>query len=234
MEVINTMKRYELKYILNKEQTAKLEESLCGHMEVDQYGLTSIASLYYDTNNYRLIRESIDKPFFKEKIRLRSYGIAKENTPVYLELKRKAYDIVYKRRIQTTEDDAFNFFNYVKDLNNADMISKEINYFRDFYKSLKPACLIIYDRKAYFEKYGDLRLTIDFNPRYRMNNLNLCSNMEGTPLFNSGEAILEIKVQDAVPSWLSTILTNLKIYKSNFSKYGEAFKKELRGGFIHV
>ncbi|MBQ7639254.1 MAG: VTC domain-containing protein, partial [Clostridia bacterium] len=99
---ITVMKRYELKYLLNADQTDYLRESLKGHMEADQYGKTSIASLYYDTPTYQLIRASVEKPLFKEKIRLRSYGIATEESPVFLELKRKAYGIVYKRRVQTT------------------------------------------------------------------------------------------------------------------------------------
>ena len=96
------MKRYELKYILTAEQTAFFKERIKGHMQEDKYGLCSIASLYYDTPNYRLIRTSIEKPKFKEKIRLRSYGLATDSSPVYLELKRKAYGIVYKRRVQST------------------------------------------------------------------------------------------------------------------------------------
>lgn len=99
---IVVMKRYELKYIMNKEQTEFFKKSVEGHMKIDKFGLTSIASLYYDTPNYRLIRTSIEKPAFKEKIRLRSYGLATESSPVFLELKRKAYGIVYKRRVQST------------------------------------------------------------------------------------------------------------------------------------
>ena len=96
------MKRYEMKYLLSPQQTEYFKKSVEGHMKIDKFGLTSIASLYYDTPDYRLIRTSIEKPPFKEKIRLRSYGIATEDSPVFLELKRKAYGIVYKRRVQTT------------------------------------------------------------------------------------------------------------------------------------
>ena len=106
-------------------------------------------------------------------------------------------------------------------------IGKEITYFRDLYKTLKPACLIIYDRIAYLEKNGSLRLTIDMNPRYRVNNLNLNTSLDGIPLLDEGYAILEIKVEDSIPLWLCKILSNGKIYKSSFSKYGEAYKKEM-------
>ena len=225
-DAINVMKRYEIKYLLTKEQTEYLVEGLKGHMVLDQYGRTSICSLYYDTPNHRLIRESLDKPEFKEKCRLRSYGLAKPGKPVFLELKRKAYGIVYKRRIQTSIDEVNKFFNK-SDVFSDSQIEKEITYFRDYYESLKPSCLIIYDREAYYEPDGDLRLTIDYNPRYRLDDLNLSTSTDGKSLLEEGSTILEIKVQEAIPIWLSTLLSNGKIYKNSFSKYGEAYKREI-------
>ena len=225
--LITTMKRYELKYILTPEQTNDLKENLIGHMKVDDYGLTSIASLYYDTIDSRLVRASIEKPDYKEKIRLRSYGLAKKDTKVFLELKRKAYGIVYKRRVSITFDQASEFFNNDLNLYADGQISKEISYFRGFYSKLVPACLIIYDRLAYCEDNGDLRLTIDANPRYRTSDLNLSTSMEGISLLPAGYTILEIKVQNAMPLWLASILSNLKIYQNSFSKYGEAYTKQI-------
>ncbi len=234
--IISVMQRYEIKYLLKKEQVEFLVDNLKNYMEVDQYGMTSIASLYYDTPNHRLIRESIDGDNFKEKIRLRSYGLNKPGKPVFLELKRKADGIVYKRRVETSIDDVDKFINYENDNLTDGQISKEIEYFRNYYKSLIPSCLIIYDRVAYFERNGDLRLTIDFNPRFRLDNLNLNTSMDGVSLLNDGEAILEIKVQEAIPLWLSSILDRGKIYKGSFSKYGEAYKKAIinKGDVVNV
>ena len=221
------MKRYELKYILNHDQIEYLREALKGHMEVDAYGLTSIASLYYDTPSYQLIRTSIEKPPFKEKIRLRSYGLAKDDSPVFLELKRKFDGVVYKRRVQTTIDSVNRFLDGEGEICADGQIAREITYFRDYYDSLVPSCLIIYDRVAYFEPNGDLRLTIDYNPRYRVDNLNLTSSMDGISLLPEGSAILEVKVQETMPLWLTNILTKGHIYKNSFSKYGEAYKKQI-------
>ncbi len=222
------MKRYELKYLLSAEQTAFLKERLKGYMEIDQFGLTSIASLYYDTPDYRLIRASIEKPPFKEKIRLRSYGLATEDSPVFLELKRKAYDIVYKRRVQTTIPLVKKFFEENGDICAGGQINSEITTFRDYYRPLVPSCLIIYDREAYFQPDGDLRLTIDADPRYRTTDLTLTKSMEGISLLPEGWTILELKVQDAIPLWLADILSTGKIYKSSFSKYGEAYKQQVQ------
>ena len=226
---IAVMKRYEMKYLLNAEQTEHLIRGLEGHMLLDRYGRTSITSLYYDTPNYRLIRCSTEKPQFKEKIRLRSYGRATADSPVYLELKRKAYGIVYKRRVQTTIPQAEKFIAGSGELCAGGQINREITYFRDYYGTLMPACMIIYDREAYFEPEGDLRLTVDFHPRYRTEQLDLTCPMDGLPLLPPGETILEIKVQEAMPLWLTEILDSGKICKSSFSKYGEAYRLQMLG-----
>ena len=228
-EPIVVMKRYELKYLLDAEQTAFLMKRLEGHMQLDQYGRTSIASLYYDTPSYQLIRTSVEKPPFKEKIRLRSYGLATLESPVYLELKRKTEGIVYKRRVQSTIPLVEKFFAGSGDICAGGQINREITYFRDYYGALVPACLIIYDREAFFEPGGDLRLTIDHNPRYRADHLDLTYSMEGIPLRPPGHTILEIKVQEAMPLWLTKILSDGQIYKNSFSKYGEAFRQQLTG-----
>ena len=221
------MKRYELKYLLSAEQTEYLRERLKGHMEVDEFGLTSIASLYYDTPDYRLIRTSVEKPPFKEKIRLRSYGLATDESPVFLELKRKAYGIVYKRRVQSTIPLVHRFFAGESDVFAGGQINREITTFRDHYQTLVPSCLIIYDRTAYFEPGGDLRLTIDNDPRYRTSDLTLKKSMDGISLLPEGWTILEVKVQEAMPLWLSEILATGKIYKGSFSKYGEAYRQQV-------
>lgn len=224
---VAVMKRFELKYILTRTQADFFRERLKGHMEADEFGKTSIASLYYDTPDYRLIRTSLEKPLFKEKIRLRSYGLATDSSPVFLELKRKADGIVYKRRVASTIPLVKRFFDGLGDICAGGQINREIVYFRDYYKNLVPTCLIIYDRTAYYEPGGDLRLTIDEAPRYRTKDLDLRVSMEGTLLLPPGHSILEIKVQQAMPLWLTAILSEGKIYLASFSKYGEAYRQQI-------
>ena len=222
---ITVMKRYEMKFILTKDQLVAFKSALEGHMVVDKYGKTSIASIYYDTPNYQLIRTSIEKPLFKEKIRLRSYGLAKANDTVYLELKRKAEGVVYKRRVKTDESNANHFLNHELDaLDSCNQIAKELLYFRNYYKILEPKIMIIYDRTSYEELNGDIRLTIDESPRYRTYDLNHHTSMDGNLLLEPGSAILEIKVQQNMPLWLTNILSENKIYKSSFSKVGMAYQ----------
>jgi hypothetical protein len=227
---VAVMKRYELKYIISGEQESFLKAKLKGHLYPDEFGKTSIASLYYDTPDYRFIRLSNDKPMFKEKLRLRSYGLADNNSPVFLELKRKAYGVVYKRRIRSTIQAVEDFINGESDDLGEGQINKELSYFISQNK-LIPSCLIIYDRTAYYEPNGDLRLTIDNNPRFRLSDLDLRISMQGEPLLPDGHSILEVKVQGAMPLWLSKILDEGKMYKTGFSKYGEAYKRLLVGNY---
>ena len=224
---VSVMKRVEMKYILDARQTAWLRKGLEGHMQVDAYGLTTIASLYYDTPDSRLVRASLEKPVFKEKLRLRSYGLATDRSPVFLELKRKADGVVYKRRIETTVPRAEGFLRRECPPEGDPQICRELEAFRDFYGDLRPACLILYDREAYFQPDGDLRLTLDRAPRYRMEDLDLTSSLEGIPLLGPGSTILEVKVQEALPLWLASLLSGGKIYKTSFSKYGEAYCRRL-------
>ena len=206
---ITVMKRFEIKYILDPEQTAYFKEAIRGHMKEDEFGLTSIASLYYDTPDYRLIVNSIAKPPFKEKIRLRSYGLATDDSVP--EVKE--------------------FFEGSSTMCEGGQINHELGYFRDHYGDLNPSCLVIYDRIAYFQPDGDIRMTIDHDPRFRTEELDLRVSMEGESLLPEGYTILEIKVQDAMPLWLCKILSDGKIYKTSFSKYGEAFKRMMNRRF---
>jgi hypothetical protein len=222
---ITVMQRVEWKYILSAEQTDFFCARLKGHMEPDAYGLTTIQSLYYDTPDRRLVRTSIEKPEFKEKIRLRAYGHATNETPVFLELKRKAFGIVYKRRVQATVPEVTQFFAGEPVLGEDGQIDREITYFRDYYRTLEPACMILYDRTAYYEPDGDLRLTIDRNPRYRLDALSFDHAPVGIPLLAPGDTILEIKVQDTIPLWLVRILSEGKIRRGSLSKYGEAYRR---------
>lgn len=224
---ITVMQRIEWKYILSEEQTEFFRERLKGHMEPDAYGLTTISSLYYDTPDRQLVRTSIEKPEFKEKIRLRAYGRATNESPVFLELKRKAFGIVYKRRIRATVPEVDRFFAGELRLDENGQIDREITYFRDYYKKLEPACMILYDRTAYYEPDGDLRLTIDCNPRYRTDALSFDHAPVGIPLLNPGDTILEIKVQDTIPLWLVRILSEGNIKRGSISKYGEAYRRSM-------
>ncbi len=217
---ITTMKRYELKFILNKSQFEYMKEQLINYMNIDGYGESHIVSIYYDTPDYRLIRTSIQKPKFKEKIRLRRY----DTGDYFLEIKRKLYKVVYKRRIKTTKEEVDAFFNYDSNLDDT-QIGKELVEFRNTYGKLIPAFLTSCKRIAYYQDNSDLRVTFDYDLKYQADNIDFNNIDDCDYIVNEDTIILEIKVQSAVPNWLSDILNKGQIYKSSFSKVGMAYKK---------
>ncbi len=216
---ICVFKRYELKYLLTKSQYFNVLREVAKHLTADKHGQSTIQSLYYDTDDYRLIRRSLEKPEYKEKLRLRSYGLAREDDTVFLELKKKCSGIVYKRRIETSVNEI-----KINSLGDS-QISKEIAYFSSFYKNLSPKVLLLYDRTAYFGE-GDLRVTFDNNIRYRTDRLSLCAGLDGTSVLPDGKILMEIKTGTSIPLWLVKILSKEHVVKTSFSKYGEAYKME--------
>lgn len=219
----STFKRTEMKYILNKEQKDMILKEIEQLISPDIHKAYTICNLYCDTDDNRLIRNSIDGSVYKEKIRSRSYGRAAKDDKVFLELKKKFEGIVYKRRIAIKEEEVNLYFSGLG--NHTLQINKEINYFFKYYSTVKPKMYIAYDREAYFAKEDDsLRITFDTNILYRTDDLSLSSPVYGTSLLEKDMYILEIKASYAIPLWLSRVLSKHKIYKTSFSKYGSAYK----------
>ena len=222
-------KRVEKKYLLTEEQYKNLLKS-CGELiKEDEFGLHTVCNIYYDTNNYSLIRSSIEKPTYKEKVRLRSYDTPSGDTKVYLELKKKYDGIVYKRRVTMPLDEAVRCIENKK-IEKDDQISREINYVLNYY-DLYPKLYLAYDRKAY---YGgdDLRITFDTNIRSRMEDVDLSLGDAGELLFDQKYYLMEVKTASSMPMWFVKILDNLNIYPTSFSKYGSIYKKLVKKGKI--
>jgi len=216
--------RYEIKYLITKEQYDSISEIIAQNMEEDSHGRSTIQSLYFDTNKSLLIRQSIDKPTYKEKLRLRSYGVATKNSDVFLEIKKKYKQKVYKRRIVMNENNAHIFMNQYNPKTDT-QIAKEISYMKLLYKDLEPRILLIYDRCAYSS--NDLRITFDTNVRYRLNDLSLSKGLYGEKILDDNRILMEIKTSSTIPFWLARLLSDNKIYKTSFSKYKEAYQKLL-------
>lgn len=224
MANICVFKRYEYKYLLTAEQYFAVLSELDKHMIADKHGKSTIQSLYYDTDNFLLVRRSLEKPNYKEKLRLRSYGQAKGDDEVFLELKKKYDGVVFKRRIQLTAADAERgLFDYVRA--QTEQIAKEITYAIDLYKTLSPKILLLYDRTAYFGSSAEsgLRVTFDTNIRYRTDRLTLAGGTDGMPVRSDGKILMEVKAGTAIPLWLCRLISSNDIRKTSFSKYGSAY-----------
>lgn len=230
--------RCEIKYLLSSLQYQELKKRLNGRLEVDQYGKTTICNIYFDTSDSRLIRESLEKPVYKEKLRLRSYGTPRENDRVFLELKKKYKGIVYKRREDMSLSQAEEFLYHQRKPERESQVVREIQWFLKYYDRILPAMYLSYERTAmYGLEDARLRITFDENILWRVHELRLKKGDWGQPLLEPGQRLMEIKILEAMPLWLGEILDELSIYPASFSKYGRAYEKQVmekqnRGG-IH-
>ena len=218
-------KRYELKYLLTQEQKAKVLQAMEPYMALDQYGRTTIRNIYFDTDNYRLVRHSIEKPAYKEKLRIRSYDKADPDSKVFVELKKKYDSIVYKRRLSMGEEKAMDWVTGEMHCAQENQISAEIDYFLEYYKTLHPVVFLYYEREAFYEKSGgDFRVTFDENILCRLEDISLEADVWGTPLLPEGMVLMEIKCSGGIPLWMAHVLSEEHIFKTSFSKYGTAYE----------
>ena len=219
--------RIEKKYLLTRDKYNLLLEAIEPYMSADNYGKHTIGNIYYDTDTYELISRSLEKPKYKEKFRVRSYGVPKADGKVFLEIKKKYKGIVYKRRVSMTLKEAEDYLKRGIKPNKESQILKEIDYFMSYYK-LTPKLYLAYDRVAYVGKENkEVRITFDHNIRSRERNINLNEGDYGTPLLDNYHYLMEIKVPGAMPLWLSKILADLEIYPTSFSKYGNIYKQSI-------
>lgn len=219
-----TFQRYEIKYLLTQAQKEAILQAMAPYMKLDKYGRTTIRNIYFDTDSYRLIRRSLEKPAYKEKLRVRSYQTASGQDPVFVELKKKYKSVVYKRRLVLPEGQVMASFRQGKPLPVSSQIGREIAYFRSYYEGLHPAVFLSYEREAFYAlDGGDFRVTFDQNILYRTSELNLGSPVYGTPLLEDGQTLMEIKTSGGLPLWMSHALNRLGIYPTSFSKYGRAY-----------
>lgn len=232
-------KRYELKYLLTLEQKETILREMAPYMALDKYGRTTIRNVYFDTDNYRLIRHSMEKPAYKEKLRLRSYAQAEPGSPIFVELKKKYKSVVYKRRLSMPEQQAMDWAAGRKPWDGDCQIAREINYFLNYYQTLHPTVFLSYEREAYYCKDGgDFRVTFDDHILARQEALSLEEDVWGTPLLPEGCVLMEIKTGGGIPLWMTHVLSRERIFKTSFSKYGTAYAKiifpEHKGEFTHA
>ena len=222
-----TFKRYEKKFVLTLKQYEALVSLLGNYMKEDEYGVHTIGNIYYDTDDYDLVRTSIEKPPYKEKFRLRSYGIPDDNSSIFAEIKKKFDGVVYKRRVAATPLEMQDFLNGGQIPHEDIQIQREIYWFLHMFH-LTPKVFIGYERIA-FEGYEnpDLRITFDRNIRWRLEELDFRCGTEGQPVLPEERIVMEIKLPQTFPLWLAAVLSELQIYSTGFSKYGACYQRHI-------
>lgn len=232
---IEIFNRYEHKYLLTTAELERMLDVIDEHMLMDKYcknrSTYTIANLYYDTSDDHLIRHSLEKPEYKEKLRLRSYGVPDADSKVFLEIKKKCYKCVNKRRTALKLEEAYRFCetgiapDYKEYMNRQ--VCMELQYFLKFYE-LKPKVYIAYDRLAFFEKNDpDLRISFDTHIRTRRFDLRLENGDHGELLLPEDMWLMEVKTSRAKPLWLCAVLSELQLKRVSFSKYGTEFKRTI-------
>ena len=233
MEHCECFERYEQKYLLNQEAYNRLRQELEQKMALDEYGVSQIYSVYFDTPDHRMIRNSLDKPTYKEKLRLRSYGCAAAQKPVFLELKKKFGGVVYKRRAEMPLQSAEAYLYHGIYPAERSQVLREVDYLRAFYRELIPTAWIGYTRVAlYGLEDPNLRITFDWDLRWRDWDLHLGANTEGNPLLSPELRLMEIKLPGAMPMWMVRLFDALELYPTSFSKYGTAYQESVLQGAV--
>lgn len=218
-------KRYEKKYLLDSEQYRCVRDLLSYNTVPDEYGESLVCNIYYDTPDSLLIRRSLEKPTYKEKFRIRTYGVPNDHSVCFAELKKKYKGVVYKRRLETDYKNALLYMEGEESNICNSQIKREIDYFKDFYGELVPAVCLFYKRTAYYDREDrNIRFTFDSDIIYRDYDLELKNGVYGERLLENGKYLMEVKTAGAVPKDFTRILSEFKIYPASFSKYGAAYK----------
>ena len=222
--ITSIFRRYEKKYLINREQYEALRRMTEELFVPDEFGKSVIMNIYFDTPSDQLIRTSLDKPLYKEKLRLRTYGVPTSESNSFVEIKKKFKGVVYKRRVKMSYAEATEYLVNGVPPTKETQITAEIDWFMKFYGEVKPAMVITYDREAMFSKENkDLRITYDSNILWRREDLDLRCGAYGKVLLPEGYYLMEIKIPGSMPVWLARMLDQLKIYPTSYSKYGMAY-----------
>ncbi len=222
-------KRHEMKYKLTYNKYNLLVKLMSQYMEIDEYKRNKITNIYYDTDDYKIIRHSLEKPKYKEKLRMRMYGDTLINDKVFVELKKKLAGIVYKRRIILNKsDELFNLDN----IDDDNQILNEIKYFISLYDDIKPMIHLSYYREAYIGLDDkEFRMTFDFDIKVRNKDVSFLASDYDMNVLDEDTVILEVKTIKGLPDWFLCFLKDNNILQTSFSKYGEAYNKYLINDF---
>lgn len=232
MAYANTFKRREMKFLLDEEQYGKIRQAVSEFMTEDEFGLHTIMNIYLDNRNNDLIRSSLGKPIYKEKVRLRCYGTkAEDDSEAFLEIKKKYRGLTYKRRFEGRYKELHDYITDGIKPETRGQVFEELDYLIGR-MSLKPKIVICYNREAFYgNDDNEFRVTFDGDIRYRRTDLDLRSGDSGAYLMTQPFRVMEVKSVGAIPMQLVRVLSEVKVYHGSFSKYGSIYSSEVRQNF---
>ena len=235
MQDQKTFDRVEKKCLITAEQKTRILPIIEQNMWKDEYYESEVFNIYFDTDNYDLIIQSIEQPMFKEKLRARSYGGFDK---VFFEIKTKLCgkenNVGYKRRVRITRKDyhklvreglcVSDFMKKNADGPNDWRIAREVDYLISHF-GLKPQILVFYVRYSWQGEDG-LRITFDENLKYRTDDVKFTKKKSDKNYFEDEKnIIMEIKAHSVLPLWLAHQLSVERIFPQQFSKVGKIYQK---------
>jgi hypothetical protein len=227
--------RVEKKYMVDPRQHRAMLSLIDEYMEPDQYPDYQVCNIYYDTEDYRLIRESLAHPKYKEKLRLRCYGQPDDSSNSFVELKKKYNGVVYKRRLEMPLGEARAWLDGRAPAPDS-QVGRELAYALDHYQLIPRMVLLCHRRAWHGRENPELRLTFDDHILWRSEDLDLTAPPVGRALLEPGQRLMELKIPGAMPLWLAAAMNEQQIWPTSFSKYGHAYQTmmtELRKGAVH-
>ena len=230
MDYQSIFERVESKYVLTRQQYEVLMAKIADRIEPDLFPHSDISSLYFDTNDYSMARSALDRDGYREKLRLRSYGLHDDASEVFLELKKKYQGVTYKRRQAVSYRSAMDYLLFETKPTDT-QIMNEIDYLMKKRPDLKPRVLIRYQRDSFMSKDDpSVRITFDYDVQYSLKNLMLKNTTPEEKLTDDNTIIMEIKSLKSMPLWLARELDDLKAFPGNFSKYGQIYINKIMKG----
>ncbi|MBQ9779712.1 MAG: polyphosphate polymerase domain-containing protein [Clostridia bacterium] len=229
---MNTFKRMEKKTTMQISDVPAFLERILPRMDYDSHNVNGepymISNIYFDDVNDNVIRTSVTLPKYKEKLRLRSYGVPTSDTKVFLELKKKLYGVGTKRRAKLLLRDAEAYLEtgtHPEGLSYIDeQVLREIDYYRS-HETVVPRIYVSYLRRAFFAKDDpSFRVTLDSDILTRRYDLDLSLGRYGEPVLSPGKLVLEVKFAGAVPLWFCRVMSDFGLSFHTFSKCGTDFK----------
>jgi hypothetical protein len=227
---IHNFNRFELKYLLSLLQAERFKAALHGYVVPDQHGHNNgrytLSSLYYDSPDLRCYRENEHGLKFRRKLRIRRYETGEvftDESPVFLEIKQRYDRVTQKRRTVLPYREALRLCNdrQIPDHDPGDRALIEEIYGFLWQYNLRPASIVRYERQAFTGTEYDmgLRVTFDTSLSFQARQLHLHEQPSGLPMLPVNSVVMEIKVNERIPYWLTNMIAAHNLQRVGVSKY---------------
>jgi SPX domain protein involved in polyphosphate accumulation len=228
-QAIRKFNRFELKYLISLAQAECFKAALRPYVIQDEHGENgkySLTSLYYDSPDLRCYWEKEYGLHFRRKLRIRQYDTNKlmtEETPVFLEIKQRVDRVTQKRRVVLSYGDALRLCNdrHLPENTGEDQEILEEMYSFIWQYNLRPISIVRYDRQAFMGTQYDmgLRVTFDTNLTFQVHKLHIHEEPSALPMLSPNQVVMEIKVNERIPTWLTGLIADHNLKLVRVSKY---------------